>query len=214
MADIAEISRAYDRWSESYDGDANATRDLDAAVLRRAPLALGGCAVLELGCGTGKNTVWLAEHADSVVSLDCSARMLAVARERVVSPSVQFIQHDVRTTWPVADASIDLVVADLVLEHVENLAPVFAEIARVLRAGGQFFLSELHPYRQIRGGQAHFNDSLSGETVYVTAFVHSVSDFVNGGLAAELILEQLGEWHDDGAKDGAPRLLSVLFRKR
>ena len=45
----------YDAWAPSYDTDQNATRDLDAIVLRQAALAIEGRDVLELGAGTGKN---------------------------------------------------------------------------------------------------------------------------------------------------------------
>jgi ubiquinone/menaquinone biosynthesis C-methylase UbiE len=54
----AQIAGAYDKWSEQYDRDANVTRDLDGIVLRRAALRLTGRDVLEVGCGTGKNTAW------------------------------------------------------------------------------------------------------------------------------------------------------------
>lgn len=208
-----EVATAYDRWAASYDADVNATRDLDAVVLRRTPLALQGSDVLELGCGTGKNTVWLAEGARSVLALDFSEGMLARARERVRAPQVRFARHDVREPWPAADASVDVVVGDLVLEHVADLTPVYAEAARVLRPGGRLFLCELHPYRQWRGGQAQFADA-AGEPVRVPAHVHTVAEYVNGGLASGLVLRGVGEWLEDGAAAGAPpRLLSVLFER-
>src|SRR5215208_515535 len=47
MTDPADVARAYDRWAASYDADRNATRDLDAEVLRRAPLGVDGRDVLE-----------------------------------------------------------------------------------------------------------------------------------------------------------------------
>ncbi|MEJ7812473.1 MAG: class I SAM-dependent methyltransferase [Gemmatimonadaceae bacterium] len=241
------VAVAYDRWAASYDTDSNATRDLDAEVLRRAPLAIGGRDVLEIGCGTGKHTAWLAEHARTVVGLDVSAGMLARARQRVdnhlrnragVSPlggqtgspgeshaphgaHVRLVRHDVRGRWPVPDLSTDVVIGTLVLEHVEALAPVFAEAARVLRTGGQLFLCELHPFRQWLGGQARFTDSATGETVRVRAHVHTVGDYVNGGLAEGFVLRQLGEWLESPATLAAPaasaplaappRLLSLLF---
>jgi malonyl-CoA O-methyltransferase len=125
---------------------------------------------------------------------------------------VRFVQHDVRTTWPVVDVSVDVVIGNLVLEHVQHLAPVYAEAARVLRPGGQLFLCELHPFRQLRGGQAHFVDAANGETVHVEAFAHSASEYVNKGIAAGLVLRELGEWLEAAATPGAPpRLLSVLF---
>jgi Methylase involved in ubiquinone/menaquinone biosynthesis len=207
-----EVARAYDRWAAQYDAEHNATRDLDAAVVRAAPLRLSGCDVLELGCGTGKNTVWLAARARQLHALDFSEGMLAEARRRVTSPNVRFVQHDVRSRWPLADASADVVIGNLVLEHVERLPPIFAEAARVLRPGGELFLCELHPFRQLRGGQAHFTDAGTGETVQVPAHVHSTSEYVNAGLGAGLRLRTLGEWLEPEAAPGsAPRLLSMLF---
>jgi ubiquinone/menaquinone biosynthesis C-methylase UbiE len=219
--DISEIARDYDRWAASYDADRNATRDLDAEVVRRAPLALAGRDVLELGCGTGKNTAWLAERARTVVGLDFSAGMLARARERLGrlgerggAAHVRFVHHDVREPWPVPRAAVDVVVGNLVLEHVEDLAPVYAEAARVLRPGGQLLLCELHPERQRRGGQAHFMDAATGSTVHVTAHRHTVGEYVNGGIAAGLTLRHLGEWLEaDAPHEAPPRLLSVLFEQ-
>jgi ubiquinone/menaquinone biosynthesis C-methylase UbiE len=208
------IASAYDQWAGSYDDDQNTTRDLDAAVLRRASIAISGSDVLELGCGTGKNTIWLAERARSVIGLDLSEGMLARAGARVPAPHVRFVQHDVRASWPVPDASMDVVVGNLVLEHVPELAPVYAQASRVLRPGGQLWLCELHPERQRRGGQAHFTDSATGATIHVAAFRHMVGEYVNGGIAAGFALRELGEWLEDGAAPEAPpRLLSVLFQK-
>ncbi|MEP6763943.1 MAG: class I SAM-dependent methyltransferase [Gemmatimonadaceae bacterium] len=210
----ADVSAAYDRWSVQYDNDRNATRDLDAQILRKAPIELFGRDVLELGCGTGKNTVWLAESARHVTSLDFSAGMLSVARERVRAANVQFMQHDVRELWPVADNSVDVVVGNLVLEHVEDLLPVYHEAARVLRSGGQLYFCELHPFRQMRGGQAHFTEQSSNEIVRVSAYAHSVSDYVNSGIQSEFGLQEIGEWlENNAAADAAPRIFSVLFRR-
>jgi ubiquinone/menaquinone biosynthesis C-methylase UbiE len=210
----SDVAQAYDRWSRRYDDDHNATRDLDARVLRRSPLHVADARVLELGCGTGKNSEWLAARARTLVALDFSPGMLDVARRRVRSERVRFVEHDITHRWPVEPPSIDLVVGNLVLEHVRDLGPIYAEAARVLRAGGELFLCELHPYRQLRGGQAHFEDAETNETVPVTAYRHSVSEYVNGGIAAGFRLRALGEHvEESAASDSAPRLLSVLFER-
>jgi malonyl-CoA O-methyltransferase len=215
----ADVAGAYDRWAASYDADRNLTRDLDADVVRRLPLDVDGRDVVELGCGTGKNTVWLAARARTVTALDFSAGMLARARERLAAApdgraATRLVEHDVREPWPVPDASADVVIGNLVLEHVAALAPVYAEAARALRPGGRLLLCELHPERQRRGGQAHFTDAGTGDTVHVPAHRHTVSEYVNDGLAAGLALRHLGEWLEDGAPDDAPpRLLSVLFER-
>ena len=213
-AEESEVAAAYNDWAETYDLDQNLTRDLAAETLRQVKLDLAGRKVIEVGCGTGRNTTWLAERAAEIIGLDFSAEMLARARVRVKDPRVRFIQHDARTTWPLPDASADVVIAMLILEHVKQLDTVFAEAARVLAMGGQFFLSELHPMRQLAGGQAQFNNVKTGERQRVTAFLHDVSDYVNAGLSSGFALEHLSEWRDaDAPANSQPRLLSLLFRR-
>ncbi|MDH5233375.1 MAG: class I SAM-dependent methyltransferase [Gemmatimonadota bacterium] len=212
--DPAHVARAYDLWAARYDTDENRTRDLAGRVLRAAGLELAGRDVLELGCGTGRNTEWLATGARAVVALDFSDGMLAEARRRVGLPSVRFVPHDVRRAWPVADASVDLIVVTLVLEHVEALPPVFNEAARVLRPGGTIFCAELHPMRQLLGRQAEFTDPATGELARIAAFLHDASEYVRSGLAAGLVLTDLGEWRDDEAdRTAPPRLISVRFTR-
>ena len=214
-SDQSEIAAAYNDWAETYDAVQNQTRDLAAKVLRQVDLKLDGRKIVEVGCGTGRNTTWLAERAAEIVGLDFSKEMLARARSRVNDPRVHFVQHDVRMTWPLTDASADVVIAMLILEHVENLAPVFAEAARVLNTGGKLFLCELHPIRQLSGGQAQFSNRKTGERQLVSAFLHDVSDYVNTGLASGFELEHIGEWRDENAPTSSqPRLLSLLFVKR
>jgi ubiquinone/menaquinone biosynthesis C-methylase UbiE len=209
-----DVADAYDRWSRQYDDDQNATRDLDAFVLRQVPLQLAGARVLEVGCGTGKNSAWLVAQARELIALDFSPGMLDVARRRVRSSTARFVEHDITRPWPVESESVDVVVGNLVLEHVQELAPVFTEASRVLRAGGQLFFCELHPYRQLRGGQAHFIDAHTDETVHVAAYRHSVSDYVTVALTAGFTLRALGEWLEPDAEPGAPpRLLSLLLER-
>lgn len=213
-AERPEVAAGYDRWAPQYDQQHNATRDLDARVLRSTALRLDGAVVLEAGCGTGKNTGWLAARAREVIAMDFSSGMLREARRHTSAANVRFEQHDIRDRWPVEGASIDLATCNLVLEHIRELGPIFAEAARVLRPHGQLFVCELHPYRQLTGSQARFIDGETGHVVRVPAFTHTTSEFVNGGLGAGLELEALGEWQEDGAPpEAGPRLLSLLFRR-
>ncbi|GAB3880302.1 hypothetical protein GCM10029964_034430 [Kibdelosporangium lantanae] len=97
-------------------------------------------AVLDIGCGTGRLTLPLAERAGSVTGLDMSDAMLAQARAKAGERglSVDFRQGDM-TAMPFADASFDVVVSMLALMHipVAERGRLFAEITRVLRPGGQ-----------------------------------------------------------------------------
>jgi ubiquinone/menaquinone biosynthesis C-methylase UbiE len=210
---VSDVAQAYNKWAASYDADKNITRDLDALVMQRVSLAIENKDILELGSGTGKNTSYLAQRARHVTAIDFSEGMIARAHQRIVTNNVQFVKHDVRDTWPVESASADLVVANLILEHVHDLAPVFFEAARVLRPNGQFYFCELHPYRQLTGGQANFVDPDTGEAVQVAAHVHTVSEYVMSGIEAGFSLISLGEWtEDDAPPNTPPRLISCLFR--
>src|SRR5215203_2807744 len=92
---LSDVAQAYDRWSRRYDDDHNATRDLEARVVRQSPLRANGARVIELGCGTGKNSEWLAAQARELVALDFSPGMLDVARRRVRAAHVRFVEHDI-----------------------------------------------------------------------------------------------------------------------
>jgi 2-polyprenyl-3-methyl-5-hydroxy-6-metoxy-1,4-benzoquinol methylase len=104
-----------------------------------------------------------------------------------------------------------LVTCNLILEHVQNLNPVFGEAARVLKPNGYFFVSELHPFKQYQGGKARF--VLDNKMVSPDCFTHHVSDFFNAAQNAGLICAELKEWFDEHNRDGVPRLISFLFRK-
>ena len=210
-----DVREAYTRWSESYDTDPNRTRDLDAEVTRRvlAELPRRPDSIVEIGCGTGKNTAFLAGFAArSVLALDFSEGMIARARAKVTADNVTFAVADITQPWPCAGASADLVVCNLVLEHVRDLGPVFAEAARVLGPGGRLFVCELHPFRQYQGTRANFRRG--DETTEIPAFVHHLTDFTGAARDRGLSLLRLDEWwHEEDEAGGPPRLASFVFGK-
>ena len=77
------IQNAYNDWSVSYDTDENLTRDLDQKVLREALANLHFKSILEIGCGTGKNTALLSQTGESVHALDFSEGMIEKAKKKV-----------------------------------------------------------------------------------------------------------------------------------
>jgi ubiquinone/menaquinone biosynthesis C-methylase UbiE len=205
------VQEAYNEWSATYDSDANLTRDLDAAVTREALDHFHFRSILELGCGTGKNTGFFSQIGERVTAVDFSAGMLKKAREKIESHHVLFCAADLARRWPIAAKSVDLVACNLVLEHIEDLAPVFSEASRVLAHGGRLFVDELHPFRQSEGSKARFQSG--GATIEVAAFLHHISDFLGAAAEYGLALDQLRErWH---AQDSGrlPRLVSLLFTK-
>jgi malonyl-CoA O-methyltransferase len=206
-----DIANAYSTWAARYDTDRNLTRDLDAAVTREVITPIPVDAIVEAGCGTGKNTRYFSQLARAVHALDFSPGMLAVARQRVAAPNVTFAQVDLSADWPCASGGADWVSFNLVLEHIQDVAAVLREATRVLRPGGRIFVSELHPYKQYQNSQARFLDA-NGDEVKVTAYTHNISDFLGAAERCGLRLLRLNEWwHPEDPGAGVPRLVSFVF---
>jgi len=205
------IQRAYTDWSITYDSDRNLTRDLDLIVTRQILSGRQYQTILETGCGTGKNTGLLVQLGEQVFALDFSMGMLKQARRKVQSGRLGFAVADLTKTWPCRDESVDLIVCNLVLEHVRDLAVIFAEADRVLVSGGEFFISELHPFRQYVGTKANFQRGQ--ETIEIPAFVHHLSDFIEGASQNGLVLQSVREWWHEADENKLPRLVSFVFKK-
>jgi malonyl-CoA O-methyltransferase len=205
------VRDAYNVWSATYDTDRNLTRDLDQQVIQRMLSELRCRSILEIGCGTGKNTAFLAQIGGQVRCLDFSEGMIRQARAKSPAGNVSFAVADLTRSWPCADRSADLIVCDLVLEHIADLSFIFMEAYRCLSAGGHLFVCELHPFRQYLGSKAGFQQ---GEVrVEIPAFVHHTSEFVDGAITAGLMLTSLKEWWHDEDQQVPPRLISFMFQK-
>lgn len=204
------ISKAYNSWAESYDKMLNKTRDLEEKVARKT---LDGYykTIVELGCGTGKNTTWLLDKCDAMVALDFSEKMLGKARKKISSKKISFRQQDLTKDWNLPEDSADLISCSLVLEHIEDLDAIFKKSSKVLKKEGKFYISELHPFKQYSGSKARFDDGK--ETQELEVYIHHISDFTEAAAKYGFKLLQLNEWFDEDDKKNIPRLVSFLFQK-
>jgi ubiquinone/menaquinone biosynthesis C-methylase UbiE len=206
-----DTKQAYNDWAAQYDTNLNKTRDLEARSLRETlgPLSFDSC--LEIGCGTGKNTVWLVEKAQQITAVDLSEEMLAKAKGKIASPAVSFVQADITAGWTFRDREYDLVTFSLVLEHIADPGPIFREVAASLKDGGHVYIGELHPFKQYAGSKARFETAAG--TQVVDCFNHHVSDFTELPRRYGLSPVLVNEYFDAGDRSGMPRILTVLLKK-
>lgn len=118
-------------------------------ILRRRALvhaalgALPADRVLDAGCGPGFYVAETLERVGpegSVVGVDASAPMLALAAKRCEGhDNVRFEEGDV-TALPFADADFDRALSVQVLEYVADVPAALAELLRVLRPGGRVLI--------------------------------------------------------------------------
>ncbi|MFZ1059026.1 MAG: class I SAM-dependent methyltransferase [Candidatus Rokuibacteriota bacterium] len=96
-----------------------------------------GKRVLEVGCGTGADSVFFGMQGADAYCLDYSSRALTLVRELAKSASVtaRCVQADAYRI-PFADATFDVVFHQGFLEHFRDAGALIAEQVRVLKPGG------------------------------------------------------------------------------
>lgn len=127
------------------------------------PLALEGCTVLDLGCGTGRDCYVAAQlvgPSGRVIGVDMTEEQLDVARRNrdshmdrfgYAEPNVTFHQGTIEdlAILGIADDSVDVVISNCVLNLSPEKEQTFAEIFRVLKPGGELYFSDVFADRRV-----------------------------------------------------------------
>jgi ubiquinone/menaquinone biosynthesis C-methylase UbiE len=149
--------------------------------------------VLDVGAGTGRHAVRVAQRGARVTAVDFSEEMLARARQKIGADRVRWLVHDVALPLPFEARSFDRVLSALVLEHIPvgDLASFFRDLGRVARDDGLIVVTAMHPAMFLKGVSANFRDE-SGE-VRPRSYVATLSDYVMGAIQAGLVIVSLAE---------------------
>ena len=140
-----ELARVPDATVESFAGVAN-------------PFSLGpiepGETVLDLGCGAGTDLLIAAQMVGPegrAIGVDMTPAMVERARESAREMGLDNVEvhESLIERVPVADASVDVVTSNGVIDLVPDKEAVFAEIWRVLRPGGRVQLADVVIHRPV-----------------------------------------------------------------
>ena len=139
---------AYEKLADAYAALID-TKPQNAYLERPTTLSLlpevKGKRVLDAGCGSGVYSEWLERHGANVIAVDVSPRMVELAKKRLQDLDVRL--HDLRDPLDfLGDDSVDLVLAPLVMDYIEDWVPVLKEFNRILVREGLFVFSMEHPF--------------------------------------------------------------------
>ncbi len=199
--DIRHVRRRRDR-AAAAEADAGflQARTLQGLAERLTPIDIEPRHVLDLGCGVGDTSRYLARRwrRARIVSLDLSMAMLRSARK---SRSRFARRREVQaegSQLPLATASIDLVVANLSLPWTRDPLRCFGEVARTLKPGGLFLFVSLGPdtLAELRAAWADVDNE---SHVQPFADMHNLGDaMVRSGLAEPVLdIERLSITYSD-----------------
>ena len=133
------------------------------------PVAAETRTVLDLGCGSGRDAFILSQIVGStghVIGVDMTEEQLSVANQYVgwhmdkfgyQKPNVEFVRgyiEDLKTAG-IADASVDIVISNCVINLSPDKQSVFEEIMRVLKPGGELYFSDIFAGRRVPAELQH-----------------------------------------------------------
>lgn len=106
--------------------------------------------ILDIGCGNGSLTNAIAKlGANKITGLDISENWIEFCKEEYSSlKNIDFHTTDADNLKKIKDKSLDYALLNFVLLHIpqkEKIQKIFCEINRVLKDGGEFIMSEIHP---------------------------------------------------------------------
>jgi len=144
------VAALYDAWAGSYDAESSSVpyyRYSDERYLETLARYLNKLrteCVLDVGCGTGAQTLFLAKKGFRVVGIDLSAKSIELAKARAtlyrVDSRVDFIVCDL-TNLPLRDeVALSLISLGSVMSHVMEHDKSIAELSRVLQSNGYFII--------------------------------------------------------------------------
>ncbi|QLY26672.1 bifunctional 2-polyprenyl-6-hydroxyphenol methylase/3-demethylubiquinol 3-O-methyltransferase UbiG [Bdellovibrio sp. KM01] len=174
------VQDGYDIWAAHYDHYPNPTVATDEMGFPNFWCHHSGKKVLEIGCGTGRHTKKWLEAGNSVTAIDISPKMLAVARGKIPSSQVNFVEGDFLLQKDLPH-DFDILVESLMLEHIQDLSAFFKQCVSVLKTGGDLYLSEIHPERTQAGIGAHFKVQDSEMEIHLVSFAHTENEIVSWG---------------------------------
>lgn len=127
----------FDRFTRIWDGISGS---FDDWILAHLPQQVGSA--VDLGCGAGRHSILMADHAEAVLAVDVADRMLDIARAERARPNIDYQRRGVLDVAP-EDGPFDLVLSVHTLHHVGDPGIVLPHVRSLLAPGGRLIVADI-----------------------------------------------------------------------
>ena len=203
------IIEGYAGWAAVYGTQEQMLFQLEEKTLKPLFGDLRNKAVLDIGCGTGRYSIYFARNGAEVTGVDLTPEMIAVARRKAIESNldIDFIISDVLDV-DLKLNEFDLIFSSLAVTHIRNLSALFGKLQSVLRQNGRIWISEIHPILKMLGANVGYVNG--DEFLEIPHYIHRASDFCIAAAENDLEIERLLEFPTLAV---APFMMAIALTK-
>ena len=171
-----EPAEAYNLWSLQYDSQpGNLMLALDEALVTGLikDTDFTNKIIADIGCGTGRH--WqkiFSKKPARLLGYDVSQGMLDRLKEKYPQAQTSLLTNN--HLHGLTNESCDIIVSTLTVAHIKNIKEAIGEWARVLKHGGDMFITDYHPAALQKGGNRTFRHN--NKMVAVKNYIHIIDD--------------------------------------
>jgi ubiquinone/menaquinone biosynthesis C-methylase UbiE len=161
-------------WYNEWVGTGSMSEDPFFRVVEDLMGEVAGLHICDLACGQGRAARHLADSGARVTGVDLSAKLLAIAhRHEAARPrGIGYVRADAANLESLKDRIFDGVLSHMALMDIPDLASTLNGAARILKPGGWFVFSILHPC---------FNTARSDEVSTPEGWIRTVAGYFDEG---------------------------------
>ena len=181
----------FDGYKKLRDNPSAANIIVEKPALFSLCRSFAGKTVLDLGCGYGENCKEISKAgAKSVVGLDISKKMLAVAEQENKCENVTFIEMSINDLAEF-DQKFDVILSSLAVHYIENFDKMLQNINRLLNDDGLFIFSQEHPLKTALKKESYWSLDDDGNILH-----YNLTDYSSlGERKTSWIIDEVIKYH-------------------
>ena len=219
-----DLSHQYNPLADTFESVQEEGNRVSRGAFRKMLPEIKGKDVLDIACGEGTDCAFYLEGgAKSVAGIDASKELIEKGKKKY--PGIDF-QEGLFEKIPFRDEVFDFVFSKYALMTSADLEPIFNEVHRVLKSGGEFVFLVTHPIRQFYEKKKEGKDYFKKEIVESVCFdgaltfrepTHTLQEYFSPFMLNNFTLLAYDEQFDPAAEkivDVYPSFMTLRWVKK